>query len=78
MKTLTCKDLGGACDLEFSANTFEEIVNLSKRHGMEMFQKQDPEHLEAMNAMQVRMKEPEEMQQWFESKRVMFDNRPEN
>lgn len=78
MKTLTCKDLGGACDLEFSANTFEELVNLSKHHGMEMFQKQDPEHLEAMSAMQVRMKKPEEMQQWFESKRVMFDNLPEN
>jgi predicted small metal-binding protein len=78
LKTITCKDLGGACDLEFSASTFEEITNLSKQHAMEMFQKQDPEHLEAMSAMQARMKKPEEMHQWFESKREMFANLPEN
>lgn len=36
MKTMTCKQLGGACDKEFSANTFEEIAELSKQHGMEM------------------------------------------
>jgi hypothetical protein len=37
MKTMTCKELGGACDLEFHANTFEEIAKMSKKHGMEMF-----------------------------------------
>ncbi|MFT6897539.1 MAG: putative small metal-binding protein [Paraglaciecola sp.] len=78
LKTITCKDLGGACDLEFSANTFEEIADLSKQHAMEMFQKQDSEHLEAMSVMQERMKKPEEMHQWFESKRKMFENLPEN
>jgi len=25
MKTMTCNQLGGACDLEFHANSFEEI-----------------------------------------------------
>ncbi|MFT6972682.1 MAG: putative small metal-binding protein, partial [Roseivirga sp.] len=25
MKTMTCKQLGGACDHEFRANSFEEI-----------------------------------------------------
>jgi hypothetical protein len=78
LKTITCKDLSGACDVEFTANTFEEIAELSKQHAMEMFQKQDPDHLEAMSAMQVRMKKPEEMQQWFESKRTFCENLPEN
>ena len=27
MKTMTCKQLGGACDLEFQAETFEEIAS---------------------------------------------------
>ncbi len=49
MKTLTCKQLGGACDLEFHANTFEEMAEMSKKHGMEMFQKNDEPHLKAMN-----------------------------
>jgi hypothetical protein len=39
MKTMTCKQLGGACDKEFYANSFEEMADLSKKHGMEMFQK---------------------------------------
>ncbi len=49
MKTMTCKLLGGACDKEFNANSFEEMTELSKKHGMEMFQKGDEKHLKAMN-----------------------------
>jgi len=49
MKTMTCKQLGGACDHEFHANTFGEMAELSKKHGMEMFQIGDGEHLKAMN-----------------------------
>ena len=30
MKTMTCKQLGGACDLEFHADSFEEIAEMSK------------------------------------------------
>ena len=41
MKKMTCKQLGGACDLEFQANTFDEIAELSKKHGKEMFEKNE-------------------------------------
>ena len=78
MKTMTCKQLGGACDKEFHANSFEEMAELSKQHGMEMFQKNDAAHLEAMHAMQELMKEPQKMTDWFESKRKEFDALPEN
>lgn len=78
MKTMNCKQLGGACDKEFHANTFEEITELSKAHGMEMFQKQDKEHLDAMNKIQELMKNSEAMTEWFESKRKEFEALPEN
>ena len=78
MKVMTCKQLGGACDEEFRANTFEEMAELSKQHGMEMHQKQNPEHLKAMQEMQQLMKDPEEMNKWFESKRQEFESLPEN
>jgi predicted small metal-binding protein len=51
MKTMSCKQLGGACDQTFSANTFEEMASLSKEHGKEMFKKNDAAHLEAMRSM---------------------------
>ncbi len=78
MKTMTCKQLGGACDKEFHATTFEEMAKISKNHGMEMFQKGDKAHLEAMDQMQELMKSPQRMQEWFEHKKREFDNLPPN
>ena len=78
MKTMNCKQLGGPCDKEFHANTFEEMAELSKTHGMEMFQKQDKDHLEAMNKIQELMKELDAMTEWFESKKKEFEALPED
>jgi hypothetical protein len=73
MKTMSCKQLGGACDAKFQGNTFEEIVDLSKVHGMEMFQKQDADHMEAMQRVMVMMQQPEVMQEFFEEKKKVFE-----
>ena len=78
MKTMTCKQLGGACDKEFHANTFEEIAQMSKKHGMEMFQISHAGHLKAMNEMQTLMQSPNAMKEWFENMRKEFDALPEN
>jgi hypothetical protein len=78
MKTMTCKQLGGACNQSFTANTFDEIAALSKKHGMEMFQKGDTPHLEAMNEMQKLMTSPDSMNQWMEGKRKEFERLAEN
>ena len=77
MKSMTCKQLGGACSTEFHANSFEEMAELSKKHGMEMFQKGDKDHLQAMNEMKELMKTPDAMKTWFETKRKEFDALPE-
>ena len=50
MKTMTCKDLTGACDLEFHVETFDEIAEMSKKHRMEMF---DQAHLDVMGKMRA-------------------------
>jgi len=78
MKTMTCKQLGGACDMEFTANTFDEIVQMSKLHGLQMFQKNDTQHLEAMQRIQVLLQDPIAMQKWFEDKKVEFENLEDN
>lgn len=77
MKLMTCRQLGGACDLEFRANTFEEMAELSKKHGMEMHRDQDAAHLVAMEAMRSLMEKPEDMENWFESRRQAFEALPE-
>ena len=78
MKTMTCKQLGGACDKEFHASTFEEMVELSKKHGMEMYQLGDEKHVKATKEMQELMNSPEDMKAWFDNKRKEFDALPEN
>lgn len=77
---MTCKQLGGPCDLEFHANSFEEMMEQSKNHGMEMFQKGDAAHIKVMNEMKENMKSqvPEDMKTWVDKKKKIFDTLPEN
>jgi predicted small metal-binding protein len=78
MKTMTCRQLGGACDKEFRASSFAEIAEMSKQHGMEMFQARDDAHLKAMEEMKQLMQKPSAMADWFESKRKEFEATPDN
>ena len=78
MKTMTYNQLGGACDKSFSANTFEEMAELSKQHGTEMFQAKDAPHMEAMNKMMELMKSPDAMMAWFDEKDAAFNALPED
>lgn len=73
MKSMSCNDLGGACELKFYGHSFDEIAAEGKKHGSEMFQKGDVLHLEALKKMQELMKTPEEMKAWMEAKRKEFD-----
>jgi len=75
---MTCKQLAGACDMEFHADTFEEMAKLSQNHGKEMFGKSDNPHLEAMEEMRKLMGDPNAMQKWMDEKQKEFDSLPED
>ena len=78
MKTMTCNQFDGACDHKLTAETFEEMAELSKQHGMEMFKKGDKPHLDAMKRMQELNTGPESMKKWMDEKRRLFDQTPES
>jgi predicted small metal-binding protein len=78
MRTMSCKELGGACDFEFHANSFEEIARMSQEHGKEMLRRGDKAHLEAMNEMRTLMQSADGMTKWMESKRKEFEAKPEH
>jgi predicted small metal-binding protein len=78
MKTMSCKQLGGACDQHFQANTFEEIGDMSKQHAMKMLQQNDEAHVHAMNKMKELMQKPEAMKDWFANKKKEFDGLPDD
>ncbi len=78
MKTMKCSQLGGACEKKFSAQTFDEIAEQSKLHGMEMFKQGDADHLRAMGAIKTLMEKPGAMQEWFDARRKESDELPED
>lgn len=78
MKTMRCKQLGGACEKRFRATSFDEISALSRQHAMEMIQKKDAAHLRAMGKMQELMQDPDAMKRWMEDRRREFDALPDD
>ena len=78
MKTMTCKQLGGACDFEFHANTFEEMKQMSQKHAHEMYKKGDEKHIEVMKQMMELMKNPQAMNDWMVNKEKEFNALPED
>lgn len=51
MRRLTCRDLGGPCDAELVASTFEEMGNLARQHVVEQIQAGDEDHKLAADRM---------------------------
>lgn len=76
MKAMTCEELGGACEIEFQAETFEEVMKLSMEHAKAMFQKADRPHLTAMQNMKE-LRESGDMEDWMDTKRDEFDSLPD-
>jgi hypothetical protein len=76
MKTMTCKQLGGACDQTFSAETFDEIAMMVSKHAREMVQQGDAAHIEAMNEMRSTMTSPDAISAWMDDKRKTFNSLP--
>ena len=78
MKTMTCKQLSGACNTKFQAKTFEQMAELSQKHGQEMYQKGDKEHIKVMKEMMKLMQDPKAMKKCMDTMRREFDASPEN
>ncbi|CAA6800760.1 MAG: DUF1059 domain-containing protein [uncultured Sulfurovum sp.] len=78
MKTMTCRELGGACDIKLQAETFGSMSELSMKHGIEMMQQNDEAHMKAIQNMKEIMQNPVTMNEWFRMKKEEFDALPED
>ena len=72
MKKATCKDMRGACDMEFTGETPEEMGEKCKAHVMELVQAGDADHKAAIDAMMQLTKE--DQMKWYEEFRAGFDS----
>ncbi|PTT65686.1 DUF1059 domain-containing protein [Arthrobacter sp. HMWF013] len=77
MKSMTCKQLGGPCDLSFRGNTADEIINAQDQHLKEAVLAGDSAHQEARDAMKGRWKNPIKGMGWYRDTKKAFAALPE-
>jgi predicted small metal-binding protein len=72
MKTMTCKQLGGPCDLTHHGNTADEIIKAQDAHLKESVASGDDTHAEALAAMKGRWKHPVSGMRWYKKAKSDF------
>lgn len=75
-KTMTCRDLGGPCDLEHEGTTADEVIVAQDRHLQEAERAGDASHQEARDAMKGRWRHPKRSLDWYNGVKRAFAERP--
>jgi len=78
MKTMTCRQLGGACDLELRGDTADEVIKAQDRHLREAVAGGDTAHEPALRDMKSRWKHPVKGMGWYKNTKKEFAELPEN
>ena len=77
MKTMTCRDLGGPCDLEHVGEDANEVIKAQDRHLRDAAAGGSTEHEPALRAMKGRWKRPVSGLKWYRQVQRDFEALPE-
>jgi predicted small metal-binding protein len=72
MKIMTCRQLGGACDLQLRGETADEIIKAQDRHLKEIVAGGDTAHEVALGAMKGRWRHPLKGMKWYKNVKQDF------
>ena len=78
MKTMTCQQLGGPCDLQLRGETADEVIKLQDKHLRAAVAAGDSAHEPARNDMKGRWKHPIKGMGWYKDTKAAFAALPEN
>ncbi len=78
MKAMTCKQMGGACDLPIQGSTADEVIKAQGRHLKEMVASGDDTHQDALKSMKGRWKNPISGMGWYRKMKREFAALPES
>lgn len=65
MKSMTCKQLGGPCDLNHTGATANDVIKAQDKHLNEAVADGDTSHAEALQDMKARWKRPIAGMGWY-------------
>ncbi len=75
---MTCKQLGGPCDLALQGATADDVIKLQDQHLKDAVAGGDEAHTEAASAMQGRWKRPVSGLKWYKATKRAFAELPED
>jgi hypothetical protein len=78
MKTMTCKQLGGPCDLAHSGDSADTIIKAQDQHLKDAVAAGDTGHQAAREAMTGRWKNPIKGMGWYTGTKKAFAALPED
>ena len=78
MKTMTCKQLGGACDFQLHGNTANDVIKAEDKHLKEAVAGGDETHERALKEMQGRWKNPVSGMAWYRKAKRDFAALPKD
>lgn len=78
MKTMTCRQLGGPCDVEHRGADHNEVIKAQDRHLKDQVAAGDETHREAHVAMRGRWKRPVSGLGWYRDVKRDFAGLPED
>jgi hypothetical protein len=78
MKTMTCKQLGGPCDVQLRGETADEVIQAQDKHLNEVVAEGDDTHSKALGEMKGRWKRPLSGMKWYKNTKREFAALPED
>jgi hypothetical protein len=72
MATMTCRQLGGPCDLAHHGATADEVIKAQDRHLKDIVASGDTTHVEALKAMKGRWRHPKASMGWYKNVQSAF------
>ncbi len=78
MKTMTCRQLGGACDLSLSGDSADDVINAQDQHLRQVVAGGDEAHENALRDMKGRWKRPVSGMKWYRNVKKEFAALPED
>lgn len=76
MKSMTCRQLGGPCDVEHHGETADEIIKAQDRHLKDVVAEGDGAHEPALKEMKGRWKHPVSGMGWYRGVKRDFADLP--
>jgi len=78
MKTMTCRDLGGPCDLAHRGETADDVINAQDQHLKAQEKAGDAAHQPARDDMKGRWRHPKKSLGWYRAMQKKFADLPED